>query len=187
MKAFKNVVKDKRIDLDKQRLSKINEQKEVVLERLLTDRHVKSAYDLNEAERASLKHTLLDLWNPESGLTVKGHKYLFESEIPDLNEKSTSNDIAKWISAAMASNDNMKKAFEGFAGLMTGNTEGYSRIISGLATKIAEMTKKNIHPLEVGKFMIQSIAKELLEKNKALPLQVIKDVKSQDKQETVEL
>lgn len=147
MKKFNDVVLSKRRELSKERKNKINEQRKEVLNRLMKDRYITSPYALNESARTSLKATMLQLWNPNTGLTKKGYKYLFESEIPDLTPQSTPDDIKNWIVSFTKSDaNNVAFLFQAALGLVTDKADGYNAMITKFAKKIADMTQTKIDP-----------------------------------------
>lgn len=175
MRAFNSVVKDKRNELSAKAKQKINEQKDEILSQLLRDRNVKSAYDLNESNRASLKATVLNMWSPETGLNKKGYSYLFESEIPELTEKSTPEEIAKWISASIAGKDNLDFMFTACTDLIINNNpKRYSYMVETTSKAISKMTKNNIDPSKVAAVILNTLFKFIQEKAKQVQFDTVK-------------
>lgn len=193
MRAFNSVVKDKRNELSAKAKQKINEQKDEILSQLLRDRNVKSAYDLNESNRASLKATLLNMWSPETGLNKKGYSYLFESEIPELTEKSTPDEIAKWISSSIAGKDNLDFMFTACTDLIINNNpKRYSYMVETTSKAISKMTKNNIDPSKVAAVILNTLFKFIQEKASQVKFDTIKtetnnnQSQNQEKQEKPE-
>lgn len=193
MRAFDSVVKDKRNELSAKAKQKINEQKDEVLSQLLRDRNVKSAYDLNESNRASLKATLLNMWSPETGLNKKGYSYLFESEIPELTEKSTPDEIAKWISSSIAGKDNLDFMFTACTDLIINNNpKKYSYMVETTSKAISKMTKNNIDPSKVAVVILNTMFKFIQEKASQVKFEAVKtetnnnQSQNQEKQEKPE-
>lgn len=193
MRAFNSVVKDKRNELSAKAKQKINEQKDEILSQLLRDRNVKSAYDLNESNRASLKATLLNMWSPETGLNKKGYSYLFESEIPELTEKSTPDEIAKWISTSIAGKDNLDFMFTACTDLIINNNpKRYSYMVETTSKAISKMTKNNIDPSKVAAVILNTLFKFIQEKAKQVQFDTVKtetnnnQSQNQEKQEKPE-
>ena len=187
MRAFDSVVKDKRNELSAKAKQKINEQKDEILSQLLKDRNVKSAYDLNESNRASLKATLLNMWSPETGLNKKGYSYLFESEIPELTEKSTPDEIVKWISASIAGKDNLDFMFTACTDLIINNDpKRYSYMIETTSKAISKMTKNNIDPSKVAAVILNTLFKFIQEKAKQVQFDTVKAETNNDQPQNQE-
>lgn len=157
MRSYREVVNDKRRSLRDAKARKINEQKELLLNRMLRDRHVDSAYELNEAHRRSLKAGLLSMWSPATGLNKRGYGYIFESEIPNLTGESTPEEMTGWIAKVMSSKENLTALSGACTELMfNDNDNKLIAIVDQLVTRLVTMTRKPIDGAKVFPVMIKA-------------------------------
>lgn len=97
MRKFEEVLNESKQDVLAAKQNKIASEKAAILEAVKTDYMITSKFkDLSKTEQLKLKSVILEYWNPKTGLTSKGVKFLNEGESV-LTKDSDSNDVKRYI------------------------------------------------------------------------------------------
>ena len=136
MRDFNQVLNESKREVMLSKKEKIDSEKRAVLEAIKTDYMITSKFkDLNLPDKLKFKSIILEYWNPKTGLTSKGVKFLNEGEMA-LNKDSQADDVKKFIAK------DVKKSIEDFI-KATYNGTG-KKLVMDLQKKIESQTKKRI-------------------------------------------
>lgn len=100
MNTYSNAYNNSKSDVTKKETSIIEQQHKLVVEAVKKEHGISSFSNLSEAERASYKSMILEMWNPNKGLTKAGQLFLNESKSV-ITPDSTEEQIQKYFKKEM--------------------------------------------------------------------------------------
>lgn len=136
MRGFNQVLNESKQEVLSARQSKIDNERVAILEAVKTDYMITSKFkELPVSEQQKLKSVILEYWNPKTGLTSKGLKFLNEGE-SILTKDSDINDVKHFIEKTVKRDidEYLKSSYNG-----TGK-----QIVSKLQKEVESMIGKRI-------------------------------------------
>ena len=136
MRDFYQVLNESKNEVLMAKQNRIKAEQTAILEAVKTEYMITSKIkELPVSEQNKLKTLILEYWNPKSGLTAKGAKYLNEGA-STLTKDSDSNNIKRYIEKAVKSNidEYLKASYNG-----TGK-----QLITKLQKEVESMISKRI-------------------------------------------
>lgn len=136
MRGFNQVLNESKQEVLSARQTKIDNERVAILEAVKTDYMITSKFkELPVSEQQKLKSIILEYWNPKTGLTSKGLKFLNEGE-STLTKDSDINDVKHFIEKTVKRDidEYLKASYNG-----TGK-----QIVSKLQKEVESMIGKRI-------------------------------------------
>lgn len=136
MRDFNQVLNESKTEVLAAKKAKIDNERIAILEAVKTDYMITSKFkELPTSEQQKLKSVILEYWNPKTGLTSKGVKFLNEGE-STLTKDSDAKDVKRFIEKTVKRDiDNYLKASYNGTG---------KQIVTKLQKEIESMVGKRI-------------------------------------------
>ena len=136
MKKFKSALLESKNEVLEMRKKKVSKEHKLILESVKDEYNITDFSLLPKDKKQAMKSLILELWNPKTGITNKGIKFINES-VTTLTPDSTGEDIKKYVNALV--NKNINTFLQSIQ-----NPEKIKRLIDKVHNSIMDMTKKKI-------------------------------------------
>lgn len=135
-KTFKSALLESKQEVLAMRKTKISEEHKLILESVKEEYNIADFNTLPKSEKKAMKSLILEFWNPKTGITNKGIKFINES-VTTLTPDSTGEEIKKYVNALVNKNINT------FLDTLQ-DPEKIKGLIDKVHQSIMQLTKKKI-------------------------------------------
>lgn len=150
MKKFKSVLLESKNEVLEMRKKKVSKEHKLILESVKDEYNVTDFSLLPKDKKQAMKSLILEFWNPKTGITNKGIKFINES-VTTLTPDSTGEDIKKYVNALV--NKNINTFLQSIQ-----NPEKIKRLIDKVHNSIMDMTKKKIKREQLARLIQDTLA-----------------------------
>lgn len=150
MKKFKSALLESKNEVLEMRKKKVSKEHKLILESVKDEYNITDFSLLPKDKKQAMKSLILELWNPKTGITNKGIKFINES-VTTLTPDSTGEDIKKYVNALV--NKNINTFLQSIQ-----NPEKIKRLIDKVHNSIMDMTKKKIKREQLARLIQDTLA-----------------------------
>ena len=150
MKKFKSALLESKNEVLEMRKKKVSKEHKLILESVKDEYNVTDFSLLPKDKKQAMKSLILEFWNPKTGITNKGIKFINES-VTTLTPDSTGEDIKKYVNALV--NKNINTFLQSIQ-----NPEKIKRLIDKVHNSIMDMTKKKIKREQLARLIQDTLA-----------------------------
>lgn len=150
MKKFKSALLESKNEVLEMRKKKVSKEHKLILESVKDEYNITDFSLLPKDKKHAMKSLILELWNPKTGITNKGIKFINES-VTTLTPDSTGEDIKKYVNALV--NKNINTFLQSIQ-----NPEKIKRLIDKVHNSIMDMTKKKIKREQLARLIQDTLA-----------------------------
>lgn len=150
MKKFKSVLLESKNEVLEMRKKKVGKEHKLILESVKDEYNVTDFSLLPKDKKQAMKSLILEFWNPKTGITNKGIKFINES-VTTLTPDSTGEDIKKYVNALV--NKNINTFLQSIQ-----NPEKIKKLIDKVHNSIMDMTKKKIKREQLARLIQDTLA-----------------------------
>ena len=150
MKKFKSALLESKDEVLAMRKKKVSKEHKLILESVKDEYNVTDFSLLPNNKKKAMKSLILEFWNPKTGITNKGIKFINES-VTTLTPDSTGDDIKKYVNALV--NKNINTFLQSIQ-----NPKKIKGLIDKVHQSIMEMTKKKIKREQLARIIQDTLA-----------------------------
>lgn len=150
MKKFKSALLESKNEVLEMRKKKVSKEHKLILESVKDEYNITDFSLLPKDKKQAMKSLILEFWNPKTGITNKGIKFINES-VTTLTPDSTGEDIKKYVNALV--NKNINTFLQSIQ-----NPEKIKRLIDKVHNSIMDMTKKKIKREQLARLIQDTLA-----------------------------
>lgn len=150
MKKFKSALLESKNEVLEMRKKKVSKEHKLILESVKDEYNITDFSLLPKDKKQAMKSLILEFWNPKTGITNKGIKFINES-VTTLTPDSTGEDIKKYVNALV--NKNINTFLQSIQ-----NPEKIKKLIDKVHNSIMDMTKKKIKREQLARLIQDTLA-----------------------------